>query len=113
MATKIEYIRECKEVWRKIKASGLSKDEWLETEDGKMFLVSEYENDCPLCEGFLNYSKNDKFSSSTSCRKCPLVEQYDGNCYDLGYNDDGNYPDKWFEAIEGLEEKYHVKLRGR
>jgi hypothetical protein len=82
LPTKVEYIRECKDIWRKIKASGLSKYGWLETtEEGRSFKMKRYTHDCPLCE------------------------QYREECYALGYNGrDEGYPESWFKAIEGLKE---------
>lgn len=101
MPTKKEYIRECKEIWRKIKASGLSKYEWLETEEGREFAAKGYYNRCPLCEFVHSYAAT---ANGFYCPTCPFQKQYDKVCYDLGYDDDGNYPDEWFEAIEGLKE---------
>jgi hypothetical protein len=97
MQTKIEYIRECKEIWRKIKASRLSKESWLMTEDGKVY-YNMYLHDCPLCDGYF------RLGAMHNCPKCPLVEQYGKDCYDLGYNEDVVCPEEWFETIEGLKE---------
>jgi hypothetical protein len=96
MPTKIEYIKECKEEWRTIKASGLSKEDWLDTDEGKVFKAKGYKNNCPLCEGFFNYFM---------CKDCPLMKQYGDDCGGLGFDDNRIPRDEWFEAIEGLEEK--------
>jgi hypothetical protein len=113
-------IIECKEIWKEIKASGLSKSDFLrETPAGESWLEKYYHNDCPLCEYFRGYE--------STCSKCPLVIQYAGEvsrhalryegegsgydtkldeciCYDLGFAEGEKPSQKWLRYIENLEE---------
>ena len=99
MLTKKQAIKECKELWVEIKRSKLSKDDFLETEDGKKWVDKDYYQDCPLCQYV--YQK-DNFKDY--CASCPLCIQYKGaGCYDLGY-DSLETTTKWLNVIKGLKE---------
>ncbi len=93
---KKQAVKECKELWREIRASGLSKEEFLDSPQGRGWL-GRYDGDCPLCE----------LAKKTGCPNCgdvcPLFAQYGSDCFDLGYSLDIVCPPEWFEAIENLK----------
>ena len=79
---KRKAISECKKVWKEIKESRLSKEDFLETPAGRKWIDKGYANNCPLCE-----------YASDSCSKCPLVTQYGKDCYELGFEHNEVYAD--------------------
>ncbi|KKN76945.1 hypothetical protein LCGC14_0365970 [marine sediment metagenome] len=93
---KREAIRDCKRFWKAVEKSGLSKDEFLLTPEGKVWEAKDYMNTCPLCE--YGTGKED------DCGKCPLKTQYGKDCYELGYVFVVRCPPRWFKAIKGLKE---------
>lgn len=110
-------IRECKEIWREIKASGLSKEKFLALHP--MHKVNSYKKHCPLCEISFHTVRRNSDSHlvcKECCPTCPLVIQYgvasrNLKCFNLGYREgffDDNknpYPDRWYKAIENLKEE--------
>ncbi len=96
MLTKKKAISECKELWKEIDESGLSKDAFLDTPAGKKWMDKEYESDCPLCE----YA----YDPIKKCPQCPLVKQYGQICFGLGfYGADRN--SSFFKAIRELKDE--------
>jgi len=79
-----QAIKKCKDFWGLVKASGLSKDDFLETPEGAKW-IGKYVHDCPLCE----YVENE----GTPCLDCPLVIQYGKGCYELGFDPEKPCPD--------------------
>jgi len=94
---KRQAIKECKELWREIEESGLSKTEFLRTPADEKWVNKDYWGDCPLCE----YSQSKE--GMATCNHCPLVTQYGKNCYKLGFNDDKLSLPSFFKAIRGLK----------
>ena len=93
--TKRESIRECKRFWKQVKRSGLSKDDFLDTPEGKAWEDKAYGNDCPLCE----YAGK----RYEGCDVCPLKAQYSKECYALGFRED-SWSDEFYAKIKGLKE---------
>ncbi len=93
--TKREAIRECKKLWKEIEKSGLTKEGFFATAMSNKWRVKSYHSECPLCQ----YSKVIK---GVGCRPCPLTEQYDKSCFELGYFKDTRHS-KFFTAIRGLK----------
>lgn len=93
--TREEAISECKELWRQIKESGLSKSEFLDTPTGKIWKDKDYQNNCPLCQ----YALKD----GGGCSYCPLIKQRKQGCSTLGFYETHVSEPKWFEAVEGLK----------
>ncbi len=91
--TKREAIRECKRIWKEIGESGLDKDAFLESPNGKKWLAKSYECNCPLCE-----------YASRGCNVCPLYAQYDTTCTPLGYEEVGCGSTRFLDAVKGLKE---------
>ena len=96
MLNKAESIRETKELWAEIEASGLSKDDFTLTKAGARWEAKGYNHDCPLCE----YSG----PGMNRCFRCPLLEQYNLGCYGLGFLDDFISSPRWFKAVINLRE---------
>lgn len=91
---KKQAIKECKELWSEIKASGLSKVDFLRSAQGKAWVGRKYLFNCPLCE----------LTKNRNCEgACPLHTQYGDGCFDLGFDGYSPCPPEWFEAIEGLK----------
>ena len=88
-----QAIKKCKEIWGLVKASGLSKDDFLETPEGAKW-IGKYENDCPLCE----YVEKE----GVLCLDCPLIIQYGKGCDELGFDPRKPCPD-FITDIEGLK----------
>ncbi len=94
--TKREAIRECKRLGREIEKSGLSKDEFLQSGVGRVWVNKGYDLNCPLCEYTLGRGE---------CKeRCPLYRQYGNGCYGMGFNDTDCSPPEWFEAIRNLKD---------
>lgn len=91
--TEKKAIKLCKELWEEVKASGLSKENFLRTEAGLKWL-GKYQNDCPLCE------YGEQFGDA--CLSCPLETKYDQDCYELGFSEVSLPSDSWMEAVRGL-----------
>ena len=105
--TKREAIRECKRFWRKVIESGLSKDDFLKTDEGNKWRDKGYNSNCPLCE----YMK--RKDEGWACKLyCPLYLQYKpeshddneewGYCFTLGFDNDD--PKAFYEYVRGLKE---------
>ena len=110
MLTEQQAIRECKELWEEIEKSGLSKDKFFDTEQGKLWEKKKYNYNCPLCEltdtrGVLATLSGKIIEYSSGCKRdCPLFLQYGKGCYDLGFHDTRKPTKKWLNAIKGLKE---------
>lgn len=109
---RITAIRECKELWREIKASGLDKYNFFLSVKSEKWRDKHYPYNCPLCK----YSHPRKSHDFVYCRKCPLELQYgattkeerargDYKCHVLGFFDVMMSSPRWFEAIENLKEE--------
>ena len=94
-------IRECKKLWAEIKASGLSKDDFWVTPQGKKWQKKGHVSDCPLC-AFASQRENPRKTPCTI--KCSLGQQYKKTCFGLGFTENGRSP-QFFQAVEGLKEK--------
>lgn len=92
--TEEEATTECKELWEAIEKSGLSKDAFLDSKEGRAYeKVRHYAGDCPLCQ----------YAGSSSCTACPLVVKYGTTCSKLGYNTaSSKATKKFFAAVKGL-----------
>jgi len=90
---KREAIRECKRLWKAIEKSGLGKEDFLKSKEGKVWRDKQYINDCPLCD-----------LTCFKCCDCLLIKQYDENCYDLGFGDINKPSQGWLNTIKGLKE---------
>jgi hypothetical protein len=80
-------IRECKRMWGDIEKSGLSKDKFMKTEEGKYWEQKEYYCDCSLCH-YAMCCRDKKAKSNPykiRCSYCPLIEQFGLFCPDLGF----------------------------
>ena len=91
--TKREAIRECKRMLKEIEKSGLSKGRFLFSLDGGKWRDKHYQAHCPLCEYV-----------GIDCRKCPLVIQYNKDCYEFGFNHSYTCEPSFFHAVRGLKE---------
>jgi hypothetical protein len=111
MLTREEAVRETKELWEAINASGMSKDGFLNSQDidDKFEHVQTYANCCPLCE--LSFKVINIPSPDLWCPTCPLVQQYGVadtrkftvRCYNLGYDDCTPPSERWMRYIRGLK----------
>lgn len=95
--TRKEAVRECKELWKEIEESGLTKYEFLNSFDGAKWKAKHYQSNCPLCE-YAHY-----FSSG--CLQCPLITQYSKRCDELDFGNNMHSKPKWFGYIRGLKER--------
>lgn len=127
--TKNEAIRECKEIWGKIKAAGGNKLVFFAK--NKEYKC-KYKNDCPLCHYAAGIWDNDYnritraifkvtilVQQSLSglgyiepyCGCCPLLEQYKKCCIELGFHCAGAETNKWYDIVEGLKEEEQCKAK--
>jgi len=93
-----DAVKDCQNMWDDIKASGLSKADFLDTARGKEWHSKGYENDCPLC----HYA--DQFKSF--CDNCPIFNHVDEDdlrwdCYHYGFDEDPPSA-SWFELVKSL-----------
>ena len=87
---KAQAIKECKELWKRIKETGWSKRVVIFRYYPHML---DYRSYCPLCEWAHQYK---------GCIMCPLVKQFGETCTALGY--DSIYSTKeWFNTIKELK----------
>ena len=100
--TKAEAIRECKLLWLEIQELEMSKQGFLDTPAGEKWRQKEYHNDCPVCQYVGEVYIED--GTEDDCLPCPLVLQYDKNCYQLGFREWMPCPDFW-SAAAGLKEE--------
>lgn len=97
--TKRQAIRECKKLWKEIKKSGLSKNQFLCSEEGAKWRNKGYWASCPLCEYAIRADGRGR------CDRCPLVLQYGRKCDELGYSLFGDLvPPEFFTYIKDLKE---------
>lgn len=93
--TKKQAIKECKELWEEIEASGLSKGEFLySTKEGRRWRHKNYSCDCPPCHFDKQFNDD--------CTHCPLVTKYGKDCYGLGYCGKELHSLSFIEAIRNL-----------
>ena len=90
--TEEQAIKECKELWAAIEESGLSKDDFLRTEEGKAYWKKDYAANCPLCE----------YAATVDCNCCPLITKYGKDCFSLGFRSVVRATEKFFAAVRGL-----------
>jgi hypothetical protein len=88
-------IRECKAMWAEIAATGLGKEAFLETPQGLMWEMKHYFANCPLCYYVVTRKDSD-------CYKCPLYQQLNATCFNLGYKGSHPCPEFW-EAVKKLK----------
>ena len=88
-------IAECQKLWREIKASGLSKADFLNTPAGRLWVRKYYMANCPLCE-------YDTRCKDWDCRCCPLPGEGCERCRKLGYSEHEIPTQGWFDVIENL-----------
>ena len=93
--TKREAIKQCKLLWKEIEESGLSKNDFFDTPEGKKWAEKGYDCNCPLCE----YA----FDFMDDCLKCPLVIQCGKKCYGLGFKEGVVSSPSFFKSIRGLK----------
>jgi len=107
--TRRQAIRECKKLWREIKASGRIKDVFLfHTPQGRHWLEKGYGSYCPMIQ--YHFSVSVKTSPHTDvCGRCPLPQMQHGisnilRCVLLGYQPDNIPSPEWLAVVEGLKE---------
>ena len=88
-------IRECKNLWKEIDESGLSKDDFLYTTEGEKWLDKRYLSACPLCEYVISSKEGD-------CDACPLCEQFDMTCFSLGFHHTEKHSRDFLRAVRNL-----------
>lgn len=86
-------INETKKLWTEIKKSGLSKFNFLRTENGKKWVEKNYHSHCPLCD----YTMGEDYC----CDDCPLVKKYVKACGKLGYSS-WYFTEAFYDKIMGL-----------
>ncbi len=99
--TEEEAITECQKLWEAIKKSGLSKKDFLNTVEGRVYQDKNYWGECPLCE----YATNScvAVNELRSCTPCPLLTKYGKLCSNLGYDVfTSTATEEFFVAIRGL-----------
>lgn len=97
--TKKQAIKDCKELWKAIEKSGLSKSDFLRSEEGEVYDDRNYFGGCPLCE----YTRVRDPENFPSCSTCPLVTKYSKRCDQLGYTIIGSTAsEEFFAAVRGL-----------
>ena len=98
-ASRIKAIKECKQMWKDIADSKLSKYSFLRSSKGAKWEAKGYSGNCPLCD----------FVSSLGvegglCTDCPLKTQFGETCNSLGYMSSLPCPEFW-DYVEQLEVK--------
>ena len=91
--TKKEAIAKCKEMWKLIQDSNMTKYEFLRHHPEWRNL---YRYGCSLCEYQNNFPKDD------DCEHCPLMTKYHKSCVELGYKGSFRSTPKWMKAVLGL-----------
>ena len=93
--TKKQAIKECKALWEAIEKSGLSKWDFLKTDEGAKWKGKGWKGNCPLCEYASQIRDGD-------CSDCPLLKKYKKLCPDLGYLEANVSTPEWFKAVREL-----------
>ncbi len=99
MLSREQAIKECKELWEEIWASGMGKEKFFESKLGVKWVYKNYYQECPLCDYTVD---RPTIEGAHQCLLCPLMQTYGATCDNLGYEYETTLS-KWMEKVRGLK----------